>query len=176
MSPRLAARTVVGTPQPEAARRAELDRLQKELAGLQDLEEARRAAREEFDNYLATIDIFILNLDYAQAIRDLEALAEQLERLDLEDLLEIVQARLFDARGFDALFDRTLVRPWQTLVRVLRFDFINLGMNLPAVIARLCNAGLVRSQDGQLRTYAKVMVFGATVILVGLVMTQGGGA
>ena len=80
------------------------------------------------------------------------------------------------AWGFDALFDRTLVRPWQTLVRVLRFDFINLGMNLPAVIARLCNAGLVRSQDGQLRTYAKVMVFGATVILVGLVMTQGGGA
>ncbi|HAC30148.1 MAG TPA: NADH-quinone oxidoreductase subunit L, partial [Marinobacter hydrocarbonoclasticus] len=71
---------------------------------------------------------------------------------------------------------RTLVRPWQALVRVLRFDFINLGMNLPAVIARLCNAGLVRSQDGQLRTYAKVMVFGATVILVGLVMTQGGGA
>ena len=80
------------------------------------------------------------------------------------------------AWGFDALFDRTLVRPWQALVRVLRFDFINLGMNLPAVIARLCNAGLVRSQDGQLRTYAKVMVFGATVILVGLVMTQGGGA
>ena len=80
------------------------------------------------------------------------------------------------AWGFDALFDRTLVRPWQALVRVMRFDFINLGMNLPAVIARLCNAGLVRSQDGQLRTYAKVMVFGATVILVGLVMTQGGGA
>ncbi|WP_339752140.1 NADH-quinone oxidoreductase subunit L [uncultured Marinobacter sp.] len=80
------------------------------------------------------------------------------------------------AWGFDALFDRTLVRPWQGLVRVLRFDFINLGMNLPALLARIGNAGLVKTQNGQIRTYARMMVFGATIILVGLALTQGGGA
>lgn len=80
------------------------------------------------------------------------------------------------AWGFDALFDRVLVRPWQWSVRMLRFDFINLIMNLPALIARGFNAGLVRSQNGRTRSYAVVMVFGATVILLALALVPGGGA
>ncbi|MCK7543581.1 NADH-quinone oxidoreductase subunit L [Marinobacter bryozoorum] len=78
------------------------------------------------------------------------------------------------AWGFDALFDRVLVRPWQWSVRMLRFDFINLIMNLPALIARGFNAGLVRSQNGRTRSYAVVMVFGATVILLALALVPGG--
>jgi NADH-quinone oxidoreductase subunit L len=80
------------------------------------------------------------------------------------------------AWGFDALFDRVLVRPWQWSVRMLRFDFINLIMNLPALIARGFNAGLVRSQNGRTRSYAVVMVFGATVILLALALAPGGAA
>ena len=80
------------------------------------------------------------------------------------------------AWGFDALFDRALVRPWQWSVRMLRFDFINLFMNLPALVARAFNAGLVRSQNGRTRSYAVVMVFGTTVILLALALAPGGGA
>ncbi len=80
------------------------------------------------------------------------------------------------AWGFDALFDRVLVRPWHWTVRVLRFDFINLIMNLPAVLARLFNAGLVRTQTGRTRSYAVLMVFGVTIILMTLVLVPGGGA
>ena len=80
------------------------------------------------------------------------------------------------AWGFDTLFGWMLVRPWQWLVYGLRSDLLNTGMNLPAVIARACNARLVRTQDGRVRTYALVMVLGATVILVSLVLTPGGGA
>ncbi|MGM0571497.1 MAG: NADH-quinone oxidoreductase subunit L [Pseudomonadota bacterium] len=80
------------------------------------------------------------------------------------------------AWGFDALFDRVLVRPWQWSVRMLRFDFINMIMNLPALIARVFNAGLVRSQNGRTRSYAVVMVFGATVILLALALVPGGGS
>lgn len=79
-----------------------------------------------------------------------------------------------DAWGFDALFDWLLVRPWQLLVKYLRVDLVNLAMNLPAHVARVLNAGLVRSQNGRVRSYALVMVLGATVILVTLALMPGG--
>ena len=78
--------------------------------------------------------------------------------------------------GFDALFDRLLVRPWQWSVRMLRVDLINLMMNLPAVLAKAFNAGLVRSQNGRVRSYALVMVFGAAAILLTLALLPGGAA
>ncbi|NMT64238.1 NADH-quinone oxidoreductase subunit L [Marinobacter orientalis] len=80
------------------------------------------------------------------------------------------------AWGFDALFDRVLVRPWQLMVKYLRVDLVNLVMNLPALAARALNAGLVRSQNGRVRSYAVVMVLGATLILVALSLAPGGGA
>ncbi len=81
-----------------------------------------------------------------------------------------------NAWGFDALFDRILVRPWQLVVKYLRVDLINLMMNLPALVVRVLNAGLVRSQNGRVRSYALVMVFGATVILLTLALVPGGAA
>ncbi|MBI4616065.1 MAG: FHA domain-containing protein [Planctomycetes bacterium] len=114
-------------PRPDA-KKEELERLQSELARLQALEEARSAAREGFERYVASIDIYILNLDYDRAIRDLEALAADLRPLGLDDLVAVVEARLFDARGARALLRRllhdvnagTLVRhpSWQTASRV----------------------------------------------------------
>lgn len=81
-----------------------------------------------------------------------------------------------NAWGFDALFDRTLVRSWQLLVKYLRVDVVNLVMNLPALLVRALNTGLVRSQNGRVRSYALVMVFGATVILLTLALMPGGAA
>ncbi|WP_421910403.1 NADH-quinone oxidoreductase subunit L [Marinobacter sp.] len=80
------------------------------------------------------------------------------------------------AWGFDALFDRVLVQPWQWVVKVLRVDLVNLVMNLPALLARALNAGLVKSQNGRMRNYALVMVLGATIILLALAVLPGGNA
>ncbi|SFR65476.1 NADH dehydrogenase subunit L [Marinobacter daqiaonensis] len=80
------------------------------------------------------------------------------------------------AWGFDGLFDRLLVRPWQLMVNLLRHDLVNLAMNLPALIARVLNAGLVRTQNGRMRSYATVMVLGVTVILAVLALAPGGAA
>lgn len=80
------------------------------------------------------------------------------------------------AWGFDALFDRVLVLPWQWVVKVLRVDLVNLVMNLPALLARALNAGLVKSQNGRVRSYALVMVLGATIILLALAVLPGGNA
>ena len=79
-----------------------------------------------------------------------------------------------NAWGFDAVFDGLLVRPWQWTVKILRVDLVNLVMNLPAVIAKAFNAGLVRSQNGRVRSYALVMVFGATAILMTMALLPGG--
>lgn len=78
------------------------------------------------------------------------------------------------AWGFDALYDRLLVRPWQFLVRMLRHDLVNLTVNLLALLARLLNGGLVRAQNGRMRSYATVMILGATVILLALAIGPGG--
>jgi len=78
------------------------------------------------------------------------------------------------AWGFDALFDRLLVRPWNLMVKWLRVDLVNLMMNLPAVVARVLNSNMVRAQNGRVRSYALVMVLGATVIL--LALASGGAA
>ncbi|MEC7815909.1 MAG: NADH-quinone oxidoreductase subunit L [Pseudomonadota bacterium] len=77
------------------------------------------------------------------------------------------------AWGFDAFYDRVLVQPWQLLVRLLRYDLINLTINLVAVLARLFNGALVRAQTGRVRGYATAMILGATVILLALAMVQG---
>ncbi|WP_297797472.1 NADH-quinone oxidoreductase subunit L [uncultured Marinobacter sp.] len=78
------------------------------------------------------------------------------------------------AWGFDALYDRLLVRPWQYLVRMLRYDLVNMTMNLPALLAKLLNGGLVRTQNGRIRSYATAMILGATVMLLALVLLPGG--
>jgi len=78
------------------------------------------------------------------------------------------------AWGFDAFYDRLLVRPWQFLVRVLRHDLVNLTVNLMAVFARAMNGVLVRAQNGRIRSYATVMILGATLILLALAIGAGG--
>jgi NADH-quinone oxidoreductase subunit L len=73
------------------------------------------------------------------------------------------------AWGFDALFDRLLVRPYRNTVHWLRNDLIDGLVNLLAASVRLVNAGLTRTQTGRLRHYATAMTLGATLVLIVLV-------
>ncbi len=75
-----------------------------------------------------------------------------------------------NAWGFDALFDRLLVRPYKVLVRWLRGDLIDALFMILAALVRVCNAVLVRTQTGRLRTYATSMVLGAALVLLALAM------
>lgn len=74
------------------------------------------------------------------------------------------------AWGFDWLFDRTLVRPYQTMVRWMRNDLVDRLMGLVAAVVRMFNAGMVLTQTGRLRTYATSMALGATVVLLVLAL------
>ncbi len=77
------------------------------------------------------------------------------------------------AWGFDALFDRLLVRPYNALVHWLRNDLLDAAVGLLATLAMLGNSALVRTQNGRLRSYALVMVLGATLILLYLALIPG---
>ena len=56
----------------------------------------------------------------------------------------------------------------------MRHDLVNMTVSLLAVLARLLNAGLVRAQNGRIRSYATGMIVGATVILLMLALVPGG--
>ncbi|GAA3901408.1 NADH-quinone oxidoreductase subunit L [Halomonas cibimaris] len=74
------------------------------------------------------------------------------------------------AWGFDALFDRTLVRPYRGAVRLLKSDVFDGVFRLLAWCMRLVHRGLSRTQTGKLRGYAVTMVMGATLILLSLAL------
>jgi NADH-quinone oxidoreductase subunit L len=75
------------------------------------------------------------------------------------------------AWGFDAVYDGLLVKPYQFLVRGLRADWIDRLINVNASLARLLNVGLSRTQNGRMRSYAVVMVLGATLMLIAILMS-----
>ncbi len=70
------------------------------------------------------------------------------------------------AWGFDALYDRIFVRPYLTLVRLHRSDWINDTVNLIPALALKLNARLTATQTGQLRWYALVLFAAATAFLL----------
>jgi len=71
-----------------------------------------------------------------------------------------------DAWGFDGFYHRAVVRPYQALVHGLRSDWLDRLLALSAWVAKGLNAGLTRTQNGQLRAYATWMVGGSAVVLV----------
>ncbi|MDN3522733.1 NADH-quinone oxidoreductase subunit L [Halomonas ramblicola] len=70
------------------------------------------------------------------------------------------------AWGFDAAYERLLVRPYRGLVSGLRHDAIDALGLLPARLAWWLHVALSRTQGGKLRLYAVSMVVGATLILL----------
>ncbi|MCP1363483.1 NADH-quinone oxidoreductase subunit L, partial [Halomonas sp. BBD45] len=77
----------------------------------------------------------------------------------------------YTAWGFDAFFDRTLVRPYQGMVARLRGDPIDRTGSRVAWLVGVMHRGLSRTQTGRLRWYATSMVIGATVVV--LLLTLG---
>ncbi|TDX28647.1 NADH dehydrogenase subunit L [Modicisalibacter xianhensis] len=77
----------------------------------------------------------------------------------------------YAAWGFDAFFDRTLVKPYQGMVKWLRSDLLDRTFARVAWLAGLLHQGLSRTQTGRLRWYATTMVVGATVVV--LLLTLG---
>ncbi|HTN34772.1 MAG TPA: NADH-quinone oxidoreductase subunit L [Marinobacter sp.] len=75
------------------------------------------------------------------------------------------------AWGFDILFDWLLVRPYRVLVRLLKSDFFDGFFRLVTQFVRAMHFSLSRAQTGKLRSYAVVMVVGATLIMLSLALT-----
>src|SRR5699024_2270123 len=74
------------------------------------------------------------------------------------------------AWGFDWLYDRLFVRPWNALSRLLRNDTIDSGINTIPRIALATNKRLVVTENGNLRWYAVGLFAGGTLLLLALVL------
>ena len=72
----------------------------------------------------------------------------------------------FAAWGFDFLYDIIFVKPYRFIAWVLHRDPLNGVMNLPALLSRVGNKGLVFSENGYLRWYLAAMSIGAVAVLV----------
>jgi len=71
--------------------------------------------------------------------------------------------------GFDAIYDRLVVRPYRWLARVDQGDVLDEPYRGIAVAARGLNHALSRSENGKLRWYAMGLA-GGTAIIVALVL------
>ncbi|PYG50257.1 proton-translocating NADH-quinone oxidoreductase chain L [Pantoea sp. AG1095] len=71
----------------------------------------------------------------------------------------------FAAWGFDWLYDKVFVKPYLGIAWLLKRDPLNSLMNLPALLSRVGNKGLVVSENGYLRWYVASMSVGAVVVL-----------
>ncbi|MFK8258106.1 NADH-quinone oxidoreductase subunit L [Erwinia sp. AnSW2-5] len=71
----------------------------------------------------------------------------------------------FAAWGFDWLYDKVFVKPYLGVAWLLSRDPLNSVMNIPALLARGANKGLVVSENGYLRWYLASMSIGAVVVL-----------
>ncbi|SFN31232.1 NADH-quinone oxidoreductase subunit L [Izhakiella capsodis] len=71
----------------------------------------------------------------------------------------------FAAWGFDWLYDWIFVKPYKAIARLLARDPLDALMNIPSLLTRIANKGLVLSENGQLRWYAASMSIGAVVVL-----------
>ncbi len=72
----------------------------------------------------------------------------------------------FAAWGFDWLYDKVFVKPYLGVAWLLSRDPLNGLMNIPAILARGANKGLVVSENGYLRWYLAMMGIGAVVVLI----------
>ncbi len=83
-------------------------------------------------------------------------------------------ARFWDGGwGFDALYDRLVVRPFGFLARINKADAVDLIYAFIAAFARRLNAVAVRSQTGKLRWYAANMALGLILALLLVLLVPG---
>ena len=71
----------------------------------------------------------------------------------------------FGGWGFDALYDRILVRPYVFLARIDRDDIIDSFFDLMSWFGGLAHRVLSTTQNGRMRTYAAGLAIGAAVVV-----------
>jgi NADH-quinone oxidoreductase subunit L len=92
-------------------------------------------------------------------------------QLKVDGLLDTPIARglrrwWFDGWGFDAFYDRLLVRPFVGLAQLNKSDVVDLLIKGIVALASALNRLLARTQTGNLRWYAMSMAFGLAVIML----------
>ncbi len=68
--------------------------------------------------------------------------------------------------GFDALYDRVIVKPFVTLARLNKRDLVDLVYALTVVVARALHRLTAITQTGRLRWYAANMALGLVLVLL----------
>jgi NADH-quinone oxidoreductase subunit L len=71
----------------------------------------------------------------------------------------------FGGWGFDALYDRILVRPYVFLARIDKDDIIDSFFDLMSWFGGLAHRVLSTTQNGRMRTYAAGLAIGAAVVV-----------
>jgi NADH-quinone oxidoreductase subunit L len=79
---------------------------------------------------------------------------------------------MYNAFGFDALFDRLFTRPFFAIARLVKADPVDKFWSIVPAIVRGGNAWSTQGQKGQLRGYLASTAFGAVILLFALLAIQ----
>ncbi|WP_340675762.1 NADH-quinone oxidoreductase subunit L [Paraperlucidibaca sp.] len=123
-----------------------------------DIAEAGRHHLEWVSGSIAVFGILLAAVLYHGDRRWVKAISESA-------IGRLLTPLWFSAWGFDWLYDRVFVRPFMTLVRWLKNDPVDAGMNAVPWLSQAGNRVLSRTENGQIRWYAASFALGALAIL-----------
>jgi NADH-quinone oxidoreductase subunit L len=83
---------------------------------------------------------------------------------------EMVRRFVLTGMGFDALYDRVIVRPYVAAARLNRGDFVDVLYNVLAFFAWMSNRVLSATESGRVRNYATGLLLGAVLVTVLLLL------
>jgi NADH-quinone oxidoreductase subunit L len=95
----------------------------------------------------------------------------------MQEIIEIgilgsVKRFWFAGWDFDALYDQLFIRPFLSLARALKNDFVDSVYNGIGSLSRSVNGILSKTQNGNIRWYATGMALGAVVFLGIILLLQ----
>jgi NADH-quinone oxidoreductase subunit L len=79
---------------------------------------------------------------------------------------------MYNAFGFDALFDLIFTRPFFAIARLVKADPVDKFWGIVPAVVRGGNAWSIQGQKGQLRGYLASTAFGAVILLFALLAIQ----
>jgi NADH-quinone oxidoreductase subunit L len=96
----------------------------------------------------------------------------QLQKISETAIVGSVKRFWIAGWDFDALYDQLFIRPFLTLARVLKNDFVDSVYNGIGSLSRSVNGILSKTQNGNIRWYATGMALGAVVFLGIILLLQ----
>jgi NADH-quinone oxidoreductase subunit L len=96
----------------------------------------------------------------------------QLQKISETAIVGSVKRFWIAGWDFDALYDQLFIRPFLTLARVLKNDFVDSVYNGIGSLGRSLNGILSETQNGNIRWYATGMALGAVVFLGIILLLQ----